>query len=73
MARLLGLCAAVRGVGRGRETLWRAVGVCARALAAHALLRRACALVMRSAGLVATGAGVMASLGELTQRDHELG
>ena len=36
---------------------WRTVAVCALALAARALLRRACALVMRSPGLVAAGVG----------------
>jgi hypothetical protein len=71
--RLLGLGAAVRGVGRGRDTLRRAVGVCARALAARALLRRACALVMRSAGLGAAGAGLEAPLEGFAGRDHKLG
>ena len=57
-ARLLGLGAAVRGVGRGRDTLRRAVGVCTRAPVARALLRRACALVMELAELGAADAGV---------------
>ena len=43
----------------------RAVGVCARALAARALLRRACALVGRWGGLGATGAAANGALGSL--------
>ncbi len=59
-ARLLGLGAAVRGVGRGRDTLGRAVGVCTRALAARALLRRACALVGSGHGWERWARGLMA-------------
>jgi hypothetical protein len=59
-ARLLGIGAAVRGAGRGRDTIRQAFGVC---LAARALLHRACALVNRSLGLVAAGVGAHGALG----------
>ena len=65
-ARLLGVGAAVRGVGCA--LLMRMVAVCALALAARALLRGACALVIRSPRLVAAGVGAHGTLKAFTQR-----